>query len=67
MKKRTIGKLLLELEELLDEAIDVHELQTGDILSLIFSHLQVHRPDAFEEYTDGTGRPEMYYGVKRGK
>lgn len=60
---RKIGKVLLDLEPLIDEMVD-SGLQTGDILALIHSHLQIHRPDAFEEYIDG-GSPELYYGPKR--
>lgn len=56
-----MGELLLQLEELLDEAIDEHGLQWGDILALVHGHLQVHRPDAQEEYVEG-GSPKFYYG-----
>lgn len=59
---RKIGNVLLDLEPLLDEMVD-QGLQTGDILALVFSHLQIHRPDAQEEYTDGT-KPIYYYGPK---
>jgi hypothetical protein len=61
--KKTIGDTLLELETILDEMVDKHDLQVGDILNLVYGHLVVHRPDAFEEYVDG-GRPVMYYGPK---
>lgn len=64
--KRSLGNLLLDLENLLDELVDSHELQTGDILNLIHGHLQIHRPDAFEEYIDGT-TPGFYYGPKEHK
>jgi hypothetical protein len=58
---RKLGDILLDLEELLDEAVDDHELQWGDVLALVHSHLVVHRPDAQEEYVDG-GHPEFHYG-----
>ena len=49
---------------LLDEVVDTHDLQWGDILSLVHSHLVVHRPDAQEEYVEG-GNPQFYYGPRR--
>lgn len=60
-----LGDLLLELENILDQMIDGHDLQFGDILNLVHGHLQVHRPDAQEEYTDG-GSPVFYYGSPEG-
>jgi hypothetical protein len=59
---RKIGNVLLDLEPLLDEMVDAG-LQTGDILALVKAHLDIHRPDAQEEYEDGT-HPEYYYGPK---
>lgn len=56
-----LGDRLLELEEVIDE----NDLQWGDILNLVHGHLQVHRPDAQEEYTEG-GNPVFYYGPEEG-
>ncbi len=70
MKKKTIrpmGQIYLELEKLVDEMIDDHDVQWGDILYWLFGHLVEHRPDAREEYTDGSGHPVFYYGPKGGK
>lgn len=64
MPKRKFGDILLDLEELLDEMVDDHDVQWGDILNLVFGHLVIHRPDAQEEYTEG-GNPEFYYGPKK--
>jgi len=60
-KIRKLGDILLDLEEVLDEMVDSHDLQWGDILSLIHGHLVSHRPDAQEEYLDKTS-PVYYYG-----
>lgn len=60
MKKRKFGEVLLDLEIVLDEMCD-HDLQWGDILALVHMHLQVHRPDAKEEYLDGD-TPIFFYG-----
>lgn len=62
-KTRSLGKLLLEMEVLLDEMVDKHQLQMGDILALISSHLEIHRPDCIEEYLDGS-HPIRYYGPR---
>ncbi len=62
---RPLGDILLELEAVLDEMVDEHELQFGDILGLVHTHLTVHRPDAQEEYLDGSGHPTFFYGYKK--
>lgn len=62
-KPRKVGDILLDLEVILDELIDSHELQFGDILNLVYGHLIVHRLDAQEEYTAG-GHPVFWYGPK---
>jgi hypothetical protein len=63
MKRRPVGKIFLELEILIDELIDSHDFQWGDILWWVFGHLKIHRPDAQEGYIDG-GNPEFHYGAK---
>lgn len=65
MKKkiRPYGEILLDLEALYDEAIDTHKVQWADLLNHCHIHLMVHRPDAREEYLDGT-HPEFHYGTK---
>lgn len=65
-KIRPIGKILLDLEVLLDEMCD-QGLQLGDILSLVHSQIQVHRQDAIEVYDDDGTSPIMYYGPKENK
>jgi len=60
---RKLGSVLLELEPILDEMCD-HELQMGDILALVKSYLEVHRPDCIEECVDGTV-PVFFYGPKK--
>ncbi len=51
---RPVGKIFLELEKLIDELIDDHRFQWGDILWWCFGHLKIHRPDAQEEYEDSS-------------
>lgn len=59
-KKKTIGKTMLELEKVLDEMVELHELQMVDILNLIYGHLRMHRPDCLEEFEDGS-EPKFRY------
>ena len=61
---RSVGDIFLELEVLVDELIDVHEFQWGDVLYWLWGHLKVHRQDAQEGYISG-GHPEFYYGPKK--
>lgn len=63
-KLRPLGDILLEIEPLLLELVESHDLQWGDVFALLRGYLEVHLPDAQEEYLDGT-RPEFYYGYKR--
>lgn len=57
---RKVGNITLDLEPLLDELVN-HELQRGEILSLIDNYLTVHQPDCMEQYEDGS-HPVYVYG-----
>ena len=63
-KLRPLGAVLLDLEPLLLEMVVNHDLQTGDVLNLVYGYLEVHCPGAKEEYDDG-GNPMFYYGPKK--
>ncbi len=67
MKKkiRPMGKILLDLELLIDEMCLGHDLQKGDVLALVESHIDIHNPESIEEYLDGSN-PVYYYGPKEG-
>jgi hypothetical protein len=58
---RPLGTVLLELEPLILEMVEGHELQHGDVLNLVRGYLEVHCPDAREEYVNG-GSPVFYFG-----
>lgn len=60
---RPMGTILLDLEKILDEMVDSHKVQLGDVLALVKSHIEIHRQDAIELYTDNTN-PVFYYGHK---
>jgi len=61
---RPLGDVLLDIEPLLEELIDEHDLQKGDVLALINVWIDVHRPCCKEEYQDGS-RPVFKYGPQR--
>lgn len=64
-KIRPMGKITADMELLLDEMIEDHDLQWHEILYLVYGWLKVHRPDAQEVYTDDGKSPEFYYGPKQ--
>lgn len=65
-KLRPTGKILLDMEPLLEELIDDHDLQWYDVLFLILGWLMVHRPGAQETYVSDDSHPVFYYGHKDG-
>lgn len=58
-KLRQLGIVMLDVETVLEEMVD-HDLQWGEILSLVHCWLQIHAPGAKEEYEDG-GSPVFKY------
>lgn len=61
---RPLGDILLDMEPLILEAMEDHDLQHGDMLGIIYTYLMVHYPGGREEYEDGS-RPEFYYGPRK--
>jgi len=45
---------LLELELILEQMIDYHDVQRYDIIGAVDYWIRVHRPGAIEEYEDGS-------------
>lgn len=64
-KLRPLGEVLLDLEPVIEEMVDGHDLQYGDILNLIHGYLVVHYPEAKEQYVSEDS-PIFYYGPKEG-
>lgn len=63
MKKiRPMGQITEDLEPLILEMIEQHELQWHEILAIIHGYLMVHCPQGQEQYTEG-GNPKYYYGA----
>lgn len=63
-KLRPLGEILLDLEPIIDEMIEGHDLQFGDVLGIVLLHLQVHHRGAQEEYDEG-GHPQFFYGSEK--
>lgn len=63
---RKLGDITLDLEEILEEMVDSHDLQKGEILALVNVWVDIHRPDAVETYEDGSS-PVFRYGPKEEK
>lgn len=57
----SVGKTLLEMEQYLETLVDLHDLQHGEILSLVDVWLRIHRPECIEVYEDGSN-PIFKYG-----
>lgn len=64
-KIRPLGQTLLDLEVLVLEMVNDHELQYGDVLNLVYGYMEVHCPEAKEKYVADGSSPEFYYGPRR--
>lgn len=60
---RRLGDITGDMEPLILEMVDEHDMQWGEVLSLVHGYLQVHCPGAREEYTDG-GFPIFQYNAE---
>ena len=60
---RPLGDITLEIEPLIEEMVDEHDLQMGEILALVKIWIEIHRPQAIEQYEDNTN-PVFKYGHK---
>ena len=58
---KPVGELTCELEDILEQLVDDHDLQHGEILYLVKAWLDIHRPGAIEKYNDGS-YPVFHYG-----
>lgn len=61
MKIRPLGDITTDLEPLLSEMAEVHDMQIHEILAIIKGYLIAHHPGSIESYVDGT-YPVYYYG-----
>ncbi len=58
---RPMGEILLDLETILEEMVDEHQLQAGDILYDVYGWIETHRPEALERYTMDSSNPVLRY------
>lgn len=65
--RRSFGSITNDLEVILLEMTEEHELQWGEILNIVRGYLEVHCPDAREEYTEDRTHPVFYYGPLKEK
>jgi hypothetical protein len=49
-----MGDILLDMEPLIQEMMDDHDLQHGDFIGLMDHYLLIHYPNHKEQYADGT-------------
>jgi hypothetical protein len=63
-KLRPLGSITDDMEPLILELVEGHQMQAQEIIYLIFSYLQAHTPSAFPIYEDGS-TIEMYVGPRR--
>lgn len=62
---RPMGCITLELEKLLEEMTEDHDLQWGEVLGLVHTWLQIHATQAQEEYVGSNNSPVFYYGPRK--
>lgn len=60
MSLRPAGEVLLEMEPLLFELVQDHEIQKGELLALISRWVDIHYPSAIEVYEDDSVPVEFY-------
>ena len=60
---RKVGQILLDMEPLLEQLVHEHELQKGELLKLISVWVDIHAPNAIEEYVDSSPLIEYYGSV----
>ena len=61
---RPLGEVTGDLEDLLYEMCLDHDLQRGEVLALVKNWIDVHCPEAIEEYDEDNSNPVYLYGHK---
>lgn len=49
---RPLGKITDEMEPLIQEMVEQHQMQAHEIIGIIYLYLQSHCPEAIEIYED---------------
>lgn len=63
-KLRPLGEVTQDLEDVLMEMCEAHDMQLGEILSLVKNWVEVHYNGAIEEYECDDSNPIFLYGHK---
>lgn len=58
---RPLGDIVSDLEELVFEMVDDHDLQRGSILAVVKDYIDVHCPGAIEQYEEDNTSPLYFY------
>lgn len=59
-KQEMMGPVMHDVEYVVSKMIETHDLQKGEVMSLISSYIDVHYPGAIEEYEDGSHPVYLY-------
>ena len=63
-KLRKLGDITSDLEPLILEMVEDHQLQIGEVMNLLYGYLVIHCPGAKEVYVKDGSSPIFYYGAK---
>lgn len=64
MSLRPLGNITSDMEPLLLEMLEEHDLQWGEVLNLIYGWMVIHYPGGREKYDSDNSSPIFYYGPK---
>lgn len=64
MSLRPLGNITTDLEPLLLEMLEDHDLQWGEVLNLIYGWMVIHYPGGKEHYEADNTSPVFFYGPK---
>lgn len=65
-KVERMGDIMHELEKVITKMIDQHDMQKGEVLSLVNGYIDVHFPSSKEVYSETGDSPIFYYGHRKG-
>ena len=59
---KTINELMFEIEQTVSDMIYKQDMQKGEVLALVEQYINVHHPEAIEEYSQDGTNPIYFYG-----
>jgi hypothetical protein len=63
-KTRRLGDILLDIEDLIQEAVDSHSLRLEEVLNLLHTYLQDHYPNFKKVNSTENQNMAVFYGPK---